>query len=315
MPDAAHQAGPLRPRFEHDACGVAFVVDMHGPRQPRHRRAGPRLRCATSTTGAPPAPRSNTGDGAGILIQMPDRVPPGGRRLRPARRPAPTPPASRSCPRTPRPRPPPRPAIEKIVAERGPQVLGWRDVPDRRLDDRAAGRRRRAVVPPAVRRRPTARRSPASTSSAGLHRAQADRARGRHATTSACTSRASRRRTLVYKGMLTTRQLATFFPDLADERRRERARARALAVLAPTRSRRGRWPTRTATSPTTARSTPCRATATGCGPARRCSTATCSPATRAHLPDLHARRSRLGHASTRCSSCCTSAAARCPTPC
>ena len=37
----------------------------------------------------------------------------------------------------------------------------------------------------------------------------------------------------------------------------------------PTRSRAGRWPTRTATSPTTARSTPSRATATGCGRARR----------------------------------------------
>ena len=39
----------------------------------------------------------------------------------------------------------------------------------------------------------------------------------------------------------------------------------------PTRSRAGRWRTRTATSATTARSTRWRATATGCGPARRCS--------------------------------------------
>ena len=47
----------------------------------------------------------------------------------------------------------------------------------------------------------------------------------------------------------------------------------------PTPSRAGRSPTPTATSPTTGRSTPCRATATGCGPARSCSPATCSPAT------------------------------------
>ncbi len=38
-------------------------------------------------------------------------------------------------------------------------------------------------------------------------------------------------RTIVYKGMLTTGQLEPFFPDLSDERFASRARARALAVL------------------------------------------------------------------------------------
>ena len=51
----------------------------------------------------------------------------------------------------------------------------------------------------------------------------------------------------------------------------------------PTRSRRGRWPTRTGWSPTTARSTPCRATRTGCGPARARSSRRCS-ATRSSGP-------------------------------
>ena len=77
-------------------------------------------------------------------------------------------------------------------------------------------------------------------------------------------------RTLIYKGMFTTPQLAEFFPDLADERIES-----ALALVhsrfsTNTFPSAGRWPTRTATSPTTARSTPCRATATGCAPARAC---------------------------------------------
>ncbi len=68
----------------------------------------------------------------------------------------------------------------------------------------------------------------------------------------------------------------------------------------PTPSPRGLWPTRSATSPTTARSTPSRATATGCVPARRCSAPICSPATLERMfPICTPDASRLGHASTR----------------
>src|SRR3954453_11354892 len=64
--------GLYNPAFEHDACGVAMVADMHGRRSRdivdkaitallnlEHRGAA----------GAEP----NSGDGAGILIQLPDR--------------------------------------------------------------------------------------------------------------------------------------------------------------------------------------------------------------------------------------------------
>src|SRR4026207_1047324 len=64
--------GLYDPAFEHDACGVGFVVDIAGRRShaviarglqvlinPQHRGA-----CGCET---------DTGDGAGILIQMPDR--------------------------------------------------------------------------------------------------------------------------------------------------------------------------------------------------------------------------------------------------
>ena len=63
--------GLYNPAYEHDACGVAMVVDMHGRRSRdivdkaitallnmEHRGAA----------GAEP----NSGDGAGILLQVPD---------------------------------------------------------------------------------------------------------------------------------------------------------------------------------------------------------------------------------------------------
>ena len=85
-------------------------------------------------------------------------------------------------------------------------------------------------------------------------------------------------RTLIYKGMLTTHQLDEVFPDLRDERV-----ASALAVVHSRFSTNTfpSWPlaTRSASSPTTARSTPSWATATGCGPARRCSPPTWCRAT------------------------------------
>ena len=173
--------GLYDPRFEHDACGVSFVADLHGRASPPHggARACSSL-CNLDHRGATNA-EVNVGDGAGILIQVPDRFlravvglrPPAGRLLRHRHR--------RSSPATPRPRRAARTGVEKIAASEGLQVLGWRDVPIDNSHDRAAGRRRRAVVPPGVhhhRRRPPAAlghrpRPPV------LRRAQAGRARAR----------------------------------------------------------------------------------------------------------------------------------------
>src|SRR5690625_5037973 len=69
---APSRVGLYNPAFEHDACGVAMVVDIHGRRSRdivdksitallnlEHRGAA----------GAEP----HSGDGAGILIQVPDQ--------------------------------------------------------------------------------------------------------------------------------------------------------------------------------------------------------------------------------------------------
>src|SRR3954465_15907569 len=63
--------GLYNPAFEHDACGVAMVADMHGRRS---RDIVDKAITALlnleprSAQGAEP----HTGDGAGILLQVPD---------------------------------------------------------------------------------------------------------------------------------------------------------------------------------------------------------------------------------------------------
>ena len=153
-------------------------------------------------------------------------------------------------------------ASSEIAAEEGLRVLG--------LAGRARRRPTSWAAPPA-----SACRSSASSSSrprrgarrleldrARLLPAQARRARGRGLLPVASA------RTVVYKGMLTTGQLEPFFPDLSDERFATELALVALALLDQHLPVAGRWRTPTGSSPTTARSTPSRATATGCAPAR-----------------------------------------------
>src|SRR5512134_594600 len=63
--------GLYDPRYEHDACGVGFVVDIKGRRS--HAIVTQALEVLKNLLhrGACGA-EVNTGDGAGILIQMPD---------------------------------------------------------------------------------------------------------------------------------------------------------------------------------------------------------------------------------------------------
>ena len=206
--------GLYDPANEHDACGVAFVATLSGRAEPRDRRPG-------ADRAAQPRPprrlgrRADSGDGAGILTQVPDaflravaptstlpdqparyavgmRVParrrrrggrgPGGRRARSPPRRACASSAGATCPST-------------------PALLG------------ATARAVHAAVPPAVRRAPPAAGCVGhGAGAAGVLPAQAGRARGRRLLPVAVG------RTLVYKGMLTTGQLEPFFPDLSDRR-------------------------------------------------------------------------------------------------
>ena len=71
---APAQQGLVRPAHEHDACGVGFVVDIKGKRSHdivAQGAAGPLNLEHRGACGC----EANTGDGAGILIQMPDALP------------------------------------------------------------------------------------------------------------------------------------------------------------------------------------------------------------------------------------------------
>src|SRR5689334_20366373 len=70
MPD--RELPPLYdPRFEHDACGVGFVVDMHGRKSHAIVDQALTAVCCLNHRGAAGA-EPDTGDGAGILLQIPD---------------------------------------------------------------------------------------------------------------------------------------------------------------------------------------------------------------------------------------------------
>ena len=64
--------GLYDPRFEHDACGVGFVADMHGRRSHDLVRTALTTLCNLDHRGATNA-EANVGDGAGVLLQIPDR--------------------------------------------------------------------------------------------------------------------------------------------------------------------------------------------------------------------------------------------------
>ncbi|MFN0091153.1 MAG: glutamate synthase large subunit [Acidimicrobiales bacterium] len=209
--------GLYDPQFEHDACGVSFVVDMHGRKSRRLVELGIAALCNLDHRGAKGA-EANTGDGAGILLQIPDRFL---REVSGVELPEPGAYAAGIAFLPPRAEDAKEAAgwVEAILAEEGLEVLGWRDVP---VNPEPLGSMALAVMP----------------SFKMLFVAAADRARQGVALDRAIYPARKRienelavgadgagvyfpslsARTLVYKGMLTTPQLGEFFPDLADER-------------------------------------------------------------------------------------------------
>ena len=216
------QPGPVGlydPRFEHDACGVSFVVDIKGRASRRIVDLAIGALCNLEHRGATGA-ESDTGDGAGILLQVPDRflrdvvgfpLPPVGQY------------AVGLCflPTDEVAREKTVAAIEGLVAEEGLQTVGWRDVP---VEPDVLGESARHVLP-VLRQLFLA--DPAGTSGVALDRRiyplrkriehevddEASVAGGPSAYFPSLSAR-----TIVYKGMLTTRQLGAFYPDLVDER-------------------------------------------------------------------------------------------------
>ncbi|MFE2324933.1 glutamate synthase large subunit [Streptomyces sp. NPDC059385] len=201
------QQGMYDPRNEKDACGVGFVANLTG--EATHTLVEQALTVLRNlehrgATGSEP----DSGDGAGILSQVPDvflrevagfELPEAGAyavgiAFLPADGTAQAVAVEQ---------------IEAIAAEENLTVLGWREVP---VTPDLLGNGARATMP-------AFRQLFVSNGSTGIEldrkafvlRKRAEREAGTYFPSLSA-------RTIVYKGMLTTGQLEPFFPDLSDRR-------------------------------------------------------------------------------------------------
>ena len=132
------------------------------------------------------------------------------------------------------------------------------------------------------------RRSGPGHRPAGLRVAQAGRTRDRRLLLPVLSAR-----TITYKGMLTSHQLAEFFPDLSDERVTA-AWPWSTPVSPPTPSRVAPGPPLPVPGPQRRDQHPGRATATGCGLERRSCPADLIPGDSSGPSHRHPRGQRLG---------------------
>src|SRR5437660_2520742 len=201
--------GLYDPRFDHDACGVAFVARLRGG--PTHEVVAQGIEALVNlghrgACGADP----DTGDGAGILIQVPDAFLRRASRLSLPPRGAygvgmgflPTDPDARA-------------ACEAITAsacgDEGLRILGWRDVP---VDASGIGRTARDALPVISQLFVAAIGLEGDTLERRLYVLRRD-IESRAAVAGFARERfhwaSFSSRSLIYKGMLTPAQLASFY--------------------------------------------------------------------------------------------------------
>ena len=205
--------GLYDPSYEHDACGVAMVAKLDG--KPSHETVERAIVALENlehrgAAGADP----NTGDGAGILLQMPDEfirgvidaeLPPQG--------------AYGVCvcflPREEERRQQLEQLLEDTVRAEGQRVVGWRDVP---VDKDYVGITANLYAP-YIKHLVVAASDELSGDQDAFERKLyvirrvAEIAAGPELVVPSFSSR-----TIVYKGMLTSPQVLGYFPDLADPR-------------------------------------------------------------------------------------------------
>ncbi len=218
--------GLYDPAQERDACGVGLLVNLAGHPSQRIVAQGLEALCGLEHRGATGAD-SDTGDGAGILLQTPDAflqretaalgltLPPAGAYgagmffLS-------TDAAVRAAQQA---------AMERAAAQEGFRTLGWREVP---VEPSALGAQARAEQPSILQgffHKPDQRDDELEVALYVLRR-QMEKAvqalpdaAGFHVPSLSC-------RTIVYKGLMTAGQMSAFYPDLSDEAMRS-----ALAIV------------------------------------------------------------------------------------
>jgi glutamate synthase (NADPH/NADH) large chain len=221
--EALSQQGLYDPANEHDACGVGFVAHIKGQKAHSIVEQGLKILENLDHRGAVGADKL-MGDGAGILIQIPDEYyraemaaqgvelpPPGeygvGMIFLPKEH------ASRlAC----------QQELERAVKTEGQVLLGWRDVPvDREMPMSPAvrgkepvirqifiGRGPDIIVPDALERKLYVIRK---TASSAIQALKLTHSREYYVPSMSC-------RTVIYKGLLLASQVGQYYRDLADPR-------------------------------------------------------------------------------------------------
>jgi glutamate synthase (ferredoxin) len=213
-----HKQGLYDPQFEHDACGVGFIVHMKGAQTHSIVEQGLTILVNLAHRGAVGA-EANSGDGAGILLQLPHKFMNKVAAAEGISLPAPGQYGVGLFFASPDPveQAKSRKVFERIVEEEGQKVLGWRTVP---TDDSSLGETAKASEPGMLQ--VFIQRSADLADDLAFERKlyiirkrshSAIRPTGVdpywYATSMSC-------RTIVYKGMLTPEQVGLYFPDLAD---------------------------------------------------------------------------------------------------
>jgi glutamate synthase (ferredoxin) len=212
--------GLYDPWYEHDSCGVGFVVNMKGRKSHHLVQQGLQVLRNLDHRGACGC-EANTGDGAGILMQVPHKffqkvtdkegfaLPnPGEYGVAMIFLPK-DPKQRRFCER----------AFERIVREEGQKVLGWRTVPtdnsslgatavasEPTIRQCFVGRNRRIKDEQEFERKLYVIRKLAYS---GVRTSGEPGAHSWYVPSLSC-------RTVVYKGMLMTEQLDRYYPELGD---------------------------------------------------------------------------------------------------
>ena len=213
--------GLYDPSFEHDACGIGFVVNITGAQSHKVVEQGLTVLVNLDHRGARGC-EEGTGDGAGMLLQLPHRFLNSACQSLNISLPAPgrygvgmvyLPPdkAQRhGCEQR----------LEAIVREEGQTVLGWRDVP---TNNAGLGETAKACEP-CIRQVFIGRSADGLADDLAFERKlYVIRRRVTNAIRYGGVAGGEyfyipslSYKTLIYKGMLTPQQLETFYPDLSD---------------------------------------------------------------------------------------------------
>ncbi len=212
--------GLYDPRFEHDACGIGFVVDVAG--RASHKIVQQALQVLVNldhrgARGSEP----DTGDGAGILLQIPHQffVEECAENLFSLPEPGQYGVGMVFLPQDPGERQACEASIKETVHRDNLTFLGWRDVPTRNTDLGQGARR----LEPVIRQFFVGRRADLATSLDFERRLYVCRRRMENTVSNLQLKEGESfyicslsSRTLIYKGMLTPKQVESYYPDLSN---------------------------------------------------------------------------------------------------